>query len=48
MLWLDDFQAFTNLFNIHAEPGKLYCLKEIDGVRFYVAWVKGNDEFLKE
>ena len=48
MLWLDDFQAFVNLFEVHAEPGKLYFLKDIGDIHFYVAWVKGNEKFLVE
>ncbi len=47
MLWLDDFQAFANLFDVRAEPDELYFIKDIDGVRFYVAWVKGNEKFLE-
>jgi len=48
LIWLDDFQAFVNLFEIHAEPDKLYFIKEINGIRFHVAWVKGDTKFLLE
>jgi len=48
MLWLNDFQAFASLFEIHAEPGKLYLLKDIGGIHFYVAWVKGDKKYLAE
>lgn len=48
MLWLDDFQSFASLFEIYAEPGKLYFLKDINDIRFYIAWVKGNGKFLEE
>ena len=48
MLWLDDFQAFAGLFEVHAEPERLYFIKDINDVHFYVAWVKGNERFLEE
>jgi hypothetical protein len=48
MLWLDDFQSFASLFEIYTEPGKLYFLKDIDGIRFYVAWIKGDKKYLVE
>jgi hypothetical protein len=47
MLWLDDFQAFTNLFDVQVLPEKLYFIKDINNVHFYVAWVKGNGNFIK-
>jgi hypothetical protein len=46
--WLEDFQSFVGLFGIHAEPGKLYFVMEINEIRFYVAWIKGNPIFLEE
>lgn len=48
LLWLDDFQAFANLFDIAAEPDKLYFLKNINDIPFYIAWIKGNPKFLVE
>jgi hypothetical protein len=48
MLWLDDFQSFASLFEIYAEPDKLYFLKDIDSVHFYIAWIKGDKKYLAE
>jgi hypothetical protein len=47
-LWLDDFQTFASLFDVKAEPDKLYFLKNINGIPFYIAWIKGNQKFLME
>ena len=46
ILWLDDFQAFAKLFDVHAEPDHLYFIKSINEIEFYVSWVKGNLDFL--
>jgi hypothetical protein len=46
MLWFGDFQFFASLFNVDAQPGHLYLACQLDGVDFYLAWVKGSSEFL--
>ncbi len=46
-LWLDDFLAFTRLYGVQARADNLYLLRDLDGICFYAAWVKGDERFLK-
>jgi len=47
-MWLEEFQAFASLFDIQVKPEKLYFIKDVSDVHFYIAWVKGNPKFLEK
>jgi hypothetical protein len=47
-LWFSDYQAFLNLFTeIDSSPGNLYYLKEINGIKIYSGWARGEEIFLQ-
>ncbi len=46
-LWFEDFAAFVELYSIQPEPGRLYFLKELEGVGLYAGWAKGDRQFLE-
>jgi hypothetical protein len=37
---LTDFQAFTQLFGVHAEPDRIVRLSQLKGITLYVGWVR--------
>ena len=45
--WFDDYIAFLSLYGETAEVGDLICLGNIDSVKLYVGWVKGDARFLE-
>ncbi len=46
LLWFDDFANFAALYDINADVNKLHFAKEINGISFYMAWAKGDKDFL--
>lgn len=45
--WLEDYQAFLNLFEVRAEPNQLVFVKRTQGIDLYCGWAKGNAKYLK-
>ena len=46
-LWFDEYAAFLALFGVSAAGhGQLHFLKEIQGVRLYSGWARGEARFL--
>lgn len=44
-LWFDDYQNFLDLFGIQAPvPGKLFFLKETQGIKLYSGWARGAEK----
>lgn len=43
--WLPDFQAFAHLLGVEAEPGQLAGIGQRDGIRLYVGWCAGDQQF---
>jgi hypothetical protein len=47
-LWFEDYQAFLNLYGVaDAKIGKLYFLRESDGIRLFSGWAHGDERFLQ-
>ena len=47
-LWFEDYQTFMELFGITAATvGKLYLLAEIQGVKVFSGWARGEERFLQ-
>jgi len=45
--WFDDFLAFASLFGIDAKLDRIYTAGDIDGIKLYLGWVKGEEEYLQ-
>ena len=43
----EDYQAFLSLYDIDADMGKLFFLKEINGIGLYSGWVNGDLKYLE-
>jgi len=47
-LWFDDYQNFLALFGVQAiEPGRLFYLTVIQGIKLYSGWARGDERFLR-
>jgi len=44
--WLDDFQAFANIFGLQAEPGQAINYDLPSGMRLTMGWAVGSKAFL--
>jgi len=48
-LWFEDYRIFLEIFNVTAATvGKLYLLAEIQGIKVYSGWARGEEKFLHE
>jgi len=45
--WFDDYSAFVALYGKTVGLGEMVFLCDVDGVKLYVGWAKGNDKYLK-
>jgi hypothetical protein len=45
-MWFDDFKAFVGLFGQKAVLNKLLFLTEVQGIKIYSGWTKGNEKYL--
>ncbi len=45
--WFEDYQAFLELFGVHASPNQLVFLKETQGINLYCGWARGDAKYLK-
>lgn len=45
--WLEDYQAFVQLYGKEAQVGELVPVTRVDGVDLYVGWSKGSAEYLE-
>jgi len=43
----EDYQAFLSLYDVKADMGNLYFLKEINGISLYSGWVEGDLKYLE-
>jgi hypothetical protein len=44
--WFDDYSAFLGLYGKSADIGELVSLCDVDGVKLYVGWAKGDEKYL--
>ena len=44
--WFEDYQRFLALFDVMGEVGSLVFAKEINGVKLYFGWAKGDERYL--
>jgi hypothetical protein len=44
--WLDDFQAFSRLFEKEIDVGELMHATTVSGIDLYLGWAKGNPRYL--
>ncbi len=44
--WLEDYQAFVQLYGKTAQIGELVHLTQVDGIDLYVGWAKGDASYL--
>lgn len=45
--WLEDYQAFVQLYRKEAHVGELVHVTQVDGVDLYVGWAKGDASYLE-
>lgn len=47
-LWFSHYQEFLKLFGVsEASVGELYCLADIDGIKVYSGWARGEEKYLR-
>jgi len=47
-LWFDGYQTFLELFGVRAATvGKLYLLAELQGVKVFSGWARGEEKYLQ-
>lgn len=46
--WFDDFAAFAGLFSITPEINKVFTTKTPSGIPLHLAWIHGDEEYLKK
>lgn len=47
-LWFEDYSAFAALLGAQVEVNRITSIGERDGVHLHLAWVCGDDEYLKK
>lgn len=45
--WFDDYQQFLALFEVTGKVGSLVFAKNINGVKLYFGWAKGDKKYLE-
>jgi len=45
--WFEEFKTFVNLYKAEAEIGRLITVKARNGLPLHLAWVHGNEQYLK-
>ena len=46
--WFDDYAAFAALYGHKAAPNAIIEVGEISGIKFYLGWVTGEQEYLEK
>lgn len=42
----EDYQNFTSLYDCNAEINKIHFLKDINGVKLFTGWIRGDSKYL--
>lgn len=45
-IWLEDYLTFLKLFGTEGGVNELSFLREIDGIKLYLGWAKGDQKYL--